>query len=41
MKSSEGVRMLQKAHMDSEDTFDLKVYPSSAKLRAHPRCTAS
>jgi hypothetical protein len=34
MKSSECVRMLEKIHMESADTFDLKVYPSRADLRA-------
>jgi hypothetical protein len=41
MKSSDGVRMLKKAHMESEDTFDLKVYPFWAELRANPRGTTS
>ena len=36
MKSSEGVRMHEKAHMESEDTFDLKF---SAELRADRRGT--
>ena len=27
MKSSDGVEMLKKAHMESEDTIGLKVYP--------------
>jgi hypothetical protein len=39
MKSSDGVRMLEKAHMESEDTFDLKVNPFWAELRADPRGT--
>ena len=33
--------MLEKAHMESEDTFDLKVYPFWAELRADPRGTKS
>ena len=41
MKSSEGIRMLEKAYMESEDTFDLKVYPFWAELRADPRGTKS
>ena len=36
MKSSDGVRMLQKAHMESEDIFDLKVYPSSGPATRPP-----
>jgi hypothetical protein len=39
MKSSDGVRILKKAHMESEDTFDLNVYPFWAELRADPRGT--
>ena len=34
MKSSDGVEMLKKTHMKSEDTFSLAVYPLSAELRA-------
>ena len=41
MKSSDGVRMHEKAHMESEDTFDLKVYPFWVELRADPRGTTS
>jgi hypothetical protein len=41
MKSSEGIRMLEKAYMKSEDTFDLKLYPFWAELRADPRGTTS
>jgi hypothetical protein len=33
--------MLKKAHMESEDTFDLNVYPFWAELRADPRGTTS
>jgi hypothetical protein len=39
MKSSDGVRMLKKTYMESEDTFDLKVYPFRAELRADLRST--
>jgi hypothetical protein len=28
--------MLQKAHMESEDIFDLKVYPSSGQATRSP-----
>ena len=41
MKSSDRVRMLKKACMESEDTLDLKVYPFWAELRADPRGTTS
>jgi hypothetical protein len=41
MKSSDGVRMRKKTHMESEDTFDLKVYPFWAELRGDPRGTMS
>jgi hypothetical protein len=41
MKSSDRVRMLKNACMESEDTFDLKVYPLWAELRADPRGTTS
>ena len=40
MKSSDGVQMLEKAHMESEDTFDLKVIrpgPSYAPTHAARR----
>ncbi len=33
--------MLEKAHLESEDTFDLRVYPFWAELRADPRGMAS
>jgi hypothetical protein len=36
MKSSEVVRILEKAHMESEDIFDLKGLPFWAELRADP-----
>jgi class 3 adenylate cyclase len=37
MKSSDGVRMLKKAHMESEDTFDLNVYPFGRATRRPTR----
>ena len=37
MKSSDGVRMLKKAHMESEDTFDLNVYPFGRTTRRPTR----
>jgi hypothetical protein len=36
MKSSDGVEMLKKTHMESEDSFGLEVYPLWAELRAGP-----
>jgi hypothetical protein len=41
MKSSDGGRMLQKAHMESEDILTLRSIRPRAKLRAHPRGTTS